>query len=60
MNEQISLEPSMIFNITPPNVTLRCKNAEIVFDKKQIDVKDILEVYLELKTFLNSFQNVYV
>jgi hypothetical protein len=46
--------------ITPPNVILDCGNAKIVFDKQEIQVDDILDVYIKLKNYLNTFDNVYV
>ena len=43
------------FTVTPPNVVLDCGNAKIVFDKQQIQVDEILDVYIKLKNYLNTF-----
>ena len=48
------------FTITPPNVVLDCGNAKIVFDKQQIKVDDMLDVYIKLKNYLNTFNGVYL
>jgi hypothetical protein len=47
-------------SITPPNVILDCGNAQIVFDKQEIQLDDILDVYIKLKNYLNTFDSVYV
>ena len=48
------------FTVTPPNVVLDCGNAKIVFDKQQIQVDDMLDVYIKLKNYLNTFNGVYL
>jgi len=48
------------FTVTPPNVILDCGNAKIVFDKQQIQVDDMLDVYIKLKNYLNTFNGVYL
>ena len=49
-----------VLTITPPNVVLYCGNAKIVFDKQQIQVDDMLDVYIKLKNYLNTFNGVYL
>jgi hypothetical protein len=48
------------FTVTPSNVVLDCGNAKIVFDKQQIQVDDMLDVYIKLKNYLNTFNGVYL
>jgi len=48
------------YTITPPNVILDIGNAKIVFDKQQIEIDDMLEVYIKLKNYLNTFDGVYL
>lgn len=48
------------FTITPPNVVLDCGNAKIFFDKQQIQIDDLLEVYMKLEQYLNTFNGVYL
>ena len=48
------------FTVTLPNVVLDCGNAKIVFDKQQIQVDDMLDVYIKLKNYLNIFNGVYL
>lgn len=48
------------FTVTPPNVVLDCGNAKVVFDKQQIQVDDMLDVYIKLKNYLNTFSGVYL
>jgi ribosomal protein S27E len=48
------------FMVTPPNVVLDCGNAKIVFDKQQIQVDDMLDIYIKLKNYLNTFKGVYL
>jgi len=48
------------YTITPPNVILDIGNAKIVFDKQQIEINDMLEVYIKLKNYLNTFDGVYL
>lgn len=46
--------------VTPLNIVLDCGNAKIVFDKQQIQVDDMLDVYIKLKNYLNTFNGVYL
>ena len=48
------------FTVTPPNVMLDTGKAKIVFDKQQIHVDDMLDVYIKLKNYLNTFDGVYL
>jgi hypothetical protein len=48
------------FTVTPPNVVLDTGNAKIVFDKQQIQVDDMIDVYIKLKNYLNTFNGVYL
>lgn len=48
------------FTVTPPNVVLDTGSAKIVFDKQQIYVDDMLDVYIKLKNYLNTFNGVYL
>ena len=46
------------FTIHPQNATINIGNAKIVFNKQKIEVDEILDVYIKLKSFLNTFKNV--
>jgi hypothetical protein len=46
------------FAIHPQNATINIGNAKIVFYKQKIELDEILDVYIKLKSFLNTFKNV--
>ena len=46
------------FTIHPQNATINIGNAKIVFNKQNIEVDEIIDVYIKLKGFLNTFKNV--
>jgi len=48
------------FTINPPNVILDCGSAKIVFNKKEINIDDMLDVYIKYKNYLNTFYGVYL
>ena len=52
----ISIENSKEFTITQPNVILNFGNAKLHFDKQQITVDELLDVYIKLQNYLNTFE----
>jgi len=46
------------FSIHPQNATINIGNAKIVFYKQKIELDEILDVFIKLKSFLNTFKNV--
>ena len=46
--------------IAPTNVIIDCRIAKIVFNKSEVKICDLLDVYIQLKNYLNSFENVNV
>jgi hypothetical protein len=49
-----------MISVIPSNVVLNCGNAKIVFDKQQICIDDVLDVYIKLKNYLNTFDGIYL
>lgn len=46
--------------IKPPNVVVDCGNAKIIFDKQQVELNDLLDVYSRLRNYLNTFNGVNI
>ena len=57
-SEQLNILSGSAFTVTPPNVVLDTGSAKIVFDKQQIHVDDMLNVYIKFKNYLNTFNGV--
>jgi len=49
-----------MISVIPSNVVLNCGNTKIVFDKQQICFDDVLDVYIKLKNYLNTFDGIYL
>lgn len=60
MDTDVQIVSGNAFTVTSPNVVLDTGNTKIVFDKQQIQVDDILDVYIKLKNYLNTFNGVYL
>ena len=56
----IGVVSSSAFVVTPSNVILNFGNTKIVFDKQQIQLDDMLDVYIKLQNYLNTFDGVYL
>jgi hypothetical protein len=55
----ISMEgDAKVLIVKPPNVVVDCGNAKIVFEKPQIQLEDMLNVYIQFKNYLNTFNGV--
>jgi hypothetical protein len=46
--------------ITIPNLVIDLGTAKLVFDKPQIDLDELIQVYNKLSNYLNTFEGVYI
>ena len=60
MKIQIEKTESEKLTMQTSNCVISFQNAKLIFDKSQVELIEVIEVYSELKTFLNSFNNVYL
>jgi hypothetical protein len=60
MKIQIEKTESEKLTMQTSNCVISFQNAKLIFDKPQVELIEVIEVYSELKTFLNSFNNVYL
>jgi hypothetical protein len=60
MKIQIEKTESEKLTMQTSNCVISFQNAKLIFDKPQVELIEVIEVYSQLKTFLNSFNNVYL
>jgi hypothetical protein len=55
-----SIDDGNCFTVNQPNVIIDFGNAKLCFDKKQITTDELLDVYIKLQNYLNSFKGFYL
>jgi hypothetical protein len=48
------------FGTTLPNLVIDLGNAKLVFNKPEVELDELIEVYSKLSKYLNTFEGVYI
>ena len=48
------------YSVKIPNVIIDFGNAKLHFDKQQIEIDELLDVYFKLNYYLNTFEGIHL